>query len=116
MNEDDRIDLSPLDATRDPGRWEARVEATLARLDPVLAARRRQDPLTLIAQWSRPVIAASALALAILVPVEAMLERREPRVEQVQRLVALSAGVTGASEAASAADFLRALGAEGAAR
>jgi hypothetical protein len=113
MNERDPIDFSPLDPLRDPARWEGVVAATLARVDAVLAEReRRHDPLALIATWRRPVLLAASVALALLIPVEVLLERRETRAEQVERLVAISSTLGRVERAPSASDFLRALAAE----
>lgn len=112
MNEDDRLDLSPLDPMRDPGHWQAVMGATLMRVDAVLF-QRRQDPLSLIASWSRPLLVAAATAVALLVPAEIALETREERAEQVRRLVALSTGWQEEGAPPSGSDFLRALAAEG---
>jgi hypothetical protein len=113
MNEQDPIDLSPLDPMRDRARWDGVMAATLARVDAVLAEReRRHDPLTLIATWRRPVLLAASVALTVLIPVELLLELRETRMEQVERLVAISSSLDRADRQPSAADFLRALAAE----
>lgn len=115
MNDDQKLDLALLDPMRDPTRWRSVVEATLQRLDPELARRRRRDPLTLIAEWSRPVVITSATALVLLAPVELALELQEERAEQVQRLVDLS-GELGIGEQPSGSEFLRALADDGAVR
>lgn len=113
MNEQEPVDLSPLDPSADAARWQRVVEATMLRVDAVLEARERaQDPLTLIASWRRPVLVAAAVALAVLVPVELLLEVREARAEQVEALVTLSSGLVGAELPPSGADFLRALAVE----
>ena len=112
MNRYDPLDLSALGTDRDPARWRAVVEATMTRVDAVLA-RHPQDPLTLIAGWTRPLLIATAVALALLVPFELALELREARAEQVQRLVMLSTGWDGAEPPPTGADFLRALAEEG---
>jgi hypothetical protein len=109
MNEEDRMDLSPLEPT--PAHWRSVMEATMARVDGVLL-RRPQDPLSLIAAWSRPLLVAAAVALLLLVPFEVVLEMREARAEQVQRLVALSSEWDHGEPPPSAADFLRALAEE----
>ena len=114
MNQDDRLDLSPLDPMRDPARWRAVVDSTLNRVDAVLLQRAAQDPLTLIAQWTRPLLVATAATIAMLVPVELALEARERQTEQVERLVALSSALDERSEPPSSADFLRALAEQGA--
>ena len=113
MNEHEppRLDLSALGTDRDPARWRDVVDATMARVDAALA-RRPQDPLTLIASWSRPLLAATAAAVAVLVPLELALEAREARAEQVRRLVALSTEWDSGEPPPSGADFLRALAEE----
>ncbi|HEX6587417.1 MAG TPA: hypothetical protein VF039_00230 [Longimicrobiales bacterium] len=83
------IDLSALDPERDAGRWDALVAATVARADAALAARSR-SALDTIAGWSRPLLLAAALLVALLVPAEMLLDARERRAEQVQRLVTIS--------------------------
>lgn len=108
MNEHEPLDLSELGTGRDPDHWRAVTDATLRRVDAVLA-RRARDPLALIASWTRPLLIATAAALALLLPVELALELREARAEQVQRLVALSSGWHSAEPPPTGADFLRAL-------
>ena len=103
-----RLDLSALDPARDPGRWRAVLGATAARVDDALL-RRRQDPLTLIAGWRRPVLAAAAAALLVLVPVEVALERREARRETVRALVSASTAWAREGRAPSGAELLRAM-------
>ena len=85
---DDRIDFSALA----PGaRWDAGVQRTLRRVEGVLLERARvEDPFACIAQWRRPVLAAAAAVIALLVPVEWALERRETGAERLQSLVQLS--------------------------
>ncbi len=114
QEEFDLVDLSPLDPSADPARWRRVVDATLLRVDAVLEARERvPDPLALIASWRRPVLVAAGVALAVLVPVELVLELREARAEQVEALVTLSTELIQTEARASGADFLRALAAEG---
>lgn len=84
------IDLSALDAAADARRWEAFVQATIARAERALAER-EITPIDVIASWRTPLLAAAALVIALLVPVEMALERREARAGQVERLVGLSA-------------------------
>lgn len=112
MNEHERFDLSALSTEQDPDHWHAFVGATLMRVDAALT-RRAEDPLSLIASWTRPLLIAAAVAVMLLVPVEIVLETREARAEQVQRLVALSTE-WGRSEAPpSGTDFLQALAEQG---
>lgn len=103
-----RVNLSALDPARDPARWRAVLDATLARVDDALL-HRRQDPLALIAGWRRPLLAAAAAALLVLVPVEVALERRETRVETVRGLVAASTAWAQEGRAPTGAELLRAM-------
>lgn len=103
-----RLDLSALDPARDPGQWRTVFDATLARVDDVLL-HRRQDPLALIAGWRRPLLAAAAAALLVLVPLEVALERRETRAETVRGLVAASTAWAQEGRAPTGAELLRAM-------
>jgi hypothetical protein len=105
MNEREPLDLSPLA----PEGWEAVVETTLRRVDGVLTAR-AQDPLTLIASWSRSLSIAAVVVVALLVPVELLLERREARAEQVDSLVQLTTRATIGAQPPTGAELSRALG------
>jgi len=109
MTDEERLDLSLLDP-RDPEHWQRVMAATLGRVDAVIA-RRVQDPFTAIAAWTRPLLIAAGFALALLVPVEFVLETRESDTERVERLVSMSAD-RGYADPPSGADFLRALSAE----
>jgi hypothetical protein len=63
MNEE-RIDFSPLDPTRDRARFDSTVRSISARAAGALAARRaRSNPVSELARWRRPVLAAAAVAL-----------------------------------------------------
>ena len=103
-----RLDLAALDPARDPARWRAVLDATLSRVDEVLL-QRRQDPLSLIAGWRRPVLAAAAAAVVLLVPVEIALERRETRVETVRGLVVVSNTWAREGRAPTGAELVRAM-------
>lgn len=105
MNDAGRVDLEALA----PERWEERVAATLLRVEPLLVARRR-DPLTLIASWSRHLLIAAAVAIAILIPAELVLEVREADAERVQRLVHFSTRAALGADAPTGAELARALG------
>ncbi|PKN55062.1 MAG: hypothetical protein CVU56_23340 [Deltaproteobacteria bacterium HGW-Deltaproteobacteria-14] len=62
MNPEPAVDLSPLDPTRDPQRWEALVARVVTRA--VAHARRRLTIGAQLAAWARPALAvAAALAL-----------------------------------------------------
>ena len=108
MNEHDRLDLSALDPMRDPDRWARIVAATTVRAEAAVA-RRGEDLFATIASWRRPLLLAAAVAVLVLVPIEVALEAREPRAEQVQRLVALSAGLHESDAPPPSTAFLRAL-------
>lgn len=110
MTEEERLDLSLLDPAKEPERWAGVVADTLGRAEAVLA-RRVQDPFTAIAGWTRPLLVAAGFALALLIPVEFVLETRESETERVERLVSMSAD-RGGADPPSGADFLRALSAE----
>lgn len=103
-----RLNLSALDPGRDPGRWRAVFDGTMARVDEVLL-HRREDALTLIAGWRRPLLAAAAAAVLLLVPVEIALERRESRAETVAGLVATSTAWADEGHAPTGAELLRAM-------
>lgn len=102
------LDLSALDPARDAARWRAVFDATLTRVDGVLA-QRRHDALTLIAGWRRPLLAAAAAAVLMLVPVEVALERRETRAEALRGLVAASEAWAQEGRAPTGAELLRAM-------
>jgi hypothetical protein len=109
MMDDRRMDLSALDPARDPRRWGAVLEATMARVDGVLLARARPDPLSLIAGWRRPLLAMAAAAVALLVPVEVALERREAREQALRGLVSVSTAWAQEGRAPTGAELLRAI-------
>jgi hypothetical protein len=67
--EDDRIDFSALDPSRDRVRWEARIAAIAA------AGRKRPSLFDALAAWARPALAAAA-AIAVVVWGAAMLTHR----------------------------------------
>ena len=107
-----RLNLRALDPMEDPPHWHSVVASTMARVDAVLAARTAaDDPLDLIARWRRPLLVAAAAAVALLIPAEIALERREARTERVERLVEISTGWS-SGKAPAVSDFLRAIGAE----
>jgi hypothetical protein len=107
--ETEKFDLTALDPTTDPRRWEAFVEATLIRADRVLDARRESenDAFWLIARWRRPLVAAAALFVAALVPAEIFLEKRALRAEAVHRLATVSITWVERNQGPSGAEILR---------
>lgn len=97
----DRIDFSSLEP--DSERWREGVRATLRRVDEVLQRRSRETALSLIVRWRRVVLAAAAVVVAVVIPTEWLLERRERSAGQVHTLVRFAnqalhgdAGPTGA--------------------
>jgi hypothetical protein len=63
---DDPLDLTPLDPTVDPVRWEALAEAIRLRAAPELARRTEAgDVLGLIGYWARPMLAAAMVVVAV---------------------------------------------------
>jgi hypothetical protein len=110
MSDEERVDLSPLGPAGE-AHWQRVMAATMARVEDVLA-HRNTDPLTTIAAWRRPLLAAAAAAVALLIPVELALETRETAVEQVERLVSLSLRWSHGETVPSGAEFLRALATE----
>ncbi|HEX2210999.1 MAG TPA: hypothetical protein VHG93_25170 [Longimicrobium sp.] len=109
MMDDRRLNLSALDPARAPRPWRAVMEATMARVDGVLLARARPDPLTLIAGWRRPLLALAAGAVLLLVPVEVALERREARQEALRGLVSVSTAWAQEGRDPTGAELLRAI-------
>ena len=68
MNENGNlpIDLSSLDPTREPARFERVVAAINARASDELAVRRSQtNAIAMLARWKRPMLAAAALVALI---------------------------------------------------
>lgn len=110
MNDDDRIDLSALGPGRDGGRWDEAVQRTLLRVEAALLARApSDDPFAWIARWRRPVLAAVAAVVVVVLPVEWALERREPGAERVSHLVRLSGEAVRGGEMPSGAELLGAV-------
>jgi hypothetical protein len=56
--DEERLDLSVLDPRRDPVRWERMVAAVVMRAAP--RALRERGPLSVLAGWARPTMAAAA--------------------------------------------------------
>jgi hypothetical protein len=103
--------LNALDPMEDEAHWHHVMGQTLRRVDAVLARRAAAEgPLDLIVGWRRPLLVAAATTIALLIPAELALERREVRMERVDQLVEISSGWTDGRKPA-VADFLRAIGA-----
>ena len=111
--EDERLDLSALDPSSDPG-WDAIVAATVARAGDVAEKHaQRDDPIRVIVGWRRELLIAAAAAIAILVPVELMLELREQRVARAHGLAIGSAHWAVAPTAPTGAEILRSMATRG---
>ena len=64
--DDDRIDLSPLDQTRDRAKFESAIQAIQAAAAPELMSRRdRSSPLAQLVQLRRPMLAAASVAAIV---------------------------------------------------
>lgn len=63
MSDERPLDLSPLDLS--PERRAAMTAAILARSEPLFARYAARGPLTVVAGWLRPALAAAALVAAI---------------------------------------------------
>lgn len=104
------IDFSPLNSPADLRRWDAVMARTMGRVDLTLRSVEPQppSPLLIISEWVKPILAAAAIALLILVPAEFALELREQRREQVERLVRLTNALSHDRQP-TASDFVRVL-------
>ncbi len=106
---DERMDLSALEPGGDGGRWDAAVQRTLRRVEAVLLERAPSDPFAFIAQWRRPVLAAAAAVVLVVLPVEWALERREAGAERVRHLARLSAEAVRGEQGPTGAELLGAV-------
>lgn len=62
----DRLDLSPLDPTADPERFDRIVGSILARAEHDVAARRvRGSAFAQVVEWRKPTLAAAAVLLLV---------------------------------------------------
>jgi hypothetical protein len=67
MNEPEPVDLSPLDPEHDPQRWSLLMAATRLRVAEAVRRRGRNvDPLAVVTEWARPILAAAAMILLLL--------------------------------------------------
>ena len=103
--DDEPLDLSPLE----PERWQSVMERTLERVNVKLELPGSgEDPLELIASWRRPLLAVALAAAFALAIAEIVLERREMKLERIERLVTISAGWPATGQRPTTSDFLRA--------
>ena len=80
----ERVDLSPLDPAEDQLRYERWVRRILAAAAPELARRARENgPLTLLAGWARPTLAAAAVIAAVALGVLSAVEREAATTDSV---------------------------------
>jgi hypothetical protein len=64
--DNDRIDLSPLDPSRDRARFESAIQSIQAAAAPELTSRReRSSPLAQLLQLRRPMLAAASVAAIV---------------------------------------------------
>jgi hypothetical protein len=107
---DRRIDFTALGTTADPQRWQRIIDEALARVQPALAARRQQrDAVALIASWSRPLLAAAAVA-ALLLGSLAVTQEDEPETTPAADLAAVSRAAVQLGTRPDAAVLLRIVG------
>lgn len=111
---DDKLDLSALDPERDGARWRAVVDRTRSGVHAALdeRANRQQDAFGMIASWRRTLLVAAAAVLAVLIPAEITLERREARAESIHRLAVLSAASVRLDRVPTAAEILETIAEE----
>ncbi len=75
MSEDPQaIDLSPLDPTRDPEHFDEIVAAITTEAADELARRASATPITELARWQRPMLAAAAVLAIISLTVMSRIE------------------------------------------
>ena len=76
---DDPLDLTPLDPSVDPVRWEALADAIRLRAAPELARRAEAgDVLGLIGYWARPMLAAAMVVVAVSLSALTMIRPQQP--------------------------------------
>ncbi len=114
MNDIDPMDLSPL-GPEGSRHWQSILDGTAGDIDTVLEARHRHrnDAIVVIAGWRRPLLAAAAAVLAVLVPAEMALEAREARQDSIQLLAASSATWVASRQAPSGSEILRVIAGSG---
>lgn len=86
MNDEPKIDLSPLEPSADGAHWERMVRSVAARGVRAVVARLRPHPILVqLAAWSRPVFAAAAVVSFAWAPVLALTRSRSatPRQPEV---------------------------------
>ena len=102
------IDLSALDPSRDPGRWDAIAESVAAR---GLAARRRRNTVSYqVRAWAWPALAVAA-AVALVSWVGALTQPAEPAVATEPEPAFVLAQWASADERPSTDQMLQVLGA-----
>lgn len=80
--EPERVDLSPLDPSRDPLAYERLVRRVMSAAGPELARRARAStPLALLAGWARPTLAAAAVIAVLALGALLATDRAGPRME-----------------------------------
>jgi hypothetical protein len=102
MRDDEPVDLSVLDI--DDVHWKRMLSDTRQRVDVVLDER--TNPLVTVASWRRPLLVAAAGLVALLVPVELMLEVREADAARVDALVQLSTRALRADQQPTASELV----------
>ncbi len=90
--DDDRIDLSAFDPTRDEAHFDRLVDSIMVRAADQLAERRASSsPLMQLVQWRRPMLAAAAVIAMVSVGV--LWQVQSPGLEEETTGVAEAIGV-----------------------
>ena len=89
---DDRIDFSALDPTRDQAHFDRLVDSVMARAADELATRRASSsPLMQLVQWRRPMLAAAAVIAMVSVGI--LLQVQSPELVEDSTGVAEAIGM-----------------------
>ena len=89
-----RLDLTPLDPTLDPVRWERMIAAIMSSVQPELDRRRAlASPVLVLAAWMRPALSVAASVLIVSLGALAFVKERSPRPHNAAPLVAATLGL-----------------------
>jgi len=79
---DDPLDLTPLDPSRDPGRWRGMMDAVMRRVEPSIRSRAAVAPtvLELIRGWARVAVPAAAVTAGLVLGISQALSAPRGRI------------------------------------
>jgi hypothetical protein len=83
----DRLDLAPLDPTRDAVRFERTIAGIMERAAPELARRAAPGVLGLVGNWAWPTLAAAGLAALLSGAALALANNRAQAAENIDGVV-----------------------------